>query len=103
MIHQTSLLDLCYTDPSLCVGPKNIASQSRASISSKAGANLKQQSVASVTSGGGVAGGGEGGVSQGLAESTHSVSSKGSNKETEAPPTKVRVSDLPSMWDSLQQ
>ena len=43
-------------------------------------------------SGVGVTGGGEGGVSQGLhlVESTHSVSSKGSNKETEAPPTKVR-------------
>ena len=79
--------DLC----NACVGSKNIASQSRASISSKVGVNLKQQSIASVMSGGGVAGGGEGGVSQGLAESTHSVSSKGSNKDTEAPPTKVRI------------
>ena len=38
-----------------------------------------------------MAGGGEGDVSQGLAESTHFVSSKGSYEKTEAPPTKVSL------------
>ena len=56
---------------------KNIASQSKASISSRPGGNLKQPSGVNVVAGSG--GGAEGGVPQVLVESTNSVLSKGSS------------------------
>ena len=68
-----------------------MASQSKASISSRMGGNLKQQSTVSTAGQGGVAGG-EVGMPQALVESTNTASSAGDVQK--APPTKVLESCL---------